>query len=162
MQPYCSFSFSSPVPSVSIATSEHLSQPPREKDGSSEVMRLRELLSLFPWKRLFNSGVSSVSRGPAVLSWVTSHWCSAGEEALLLWLSPPALLRRKPGNVYTLFTSQSLIRRSEKTRSDEFRQPVPDSRGSCVLLGIYWDSRFIFYWAQIQFSHPLLLTEMLQ
>lgn len=72
MQLYCFFLLSSAAPSISIPTSEHLSQP-GEKDKSSEVMQRRELLSLFPWKQDFNSGISSVSRGPAVLSWVTSH-----------------------------------------------------------------------------------------
>lgn len=53
------------------------------------------------------------------------------EEAPLPWLSPLALLRRKPGNT-KIFTSHSLIQRSEKTKSDKFwqlgQQPEPHSR----------------------------------
>lgn len=71
-------SSSSPMPCVCSSTSQHLSQP-REKYKGSEVRQRRELLSRFPWKQGFNSGISSVSRGPAVLSWATSHWCSAGK-----------------------------------------------------------------------------------
>lgn len=44
-----------------------------------------------------------------------------GEEALLPWLSPLALLRRKPWST-KIFASHSLIQRGDKTKSDEFRQ----------------------------------------
>lgn len=109
---YCSFLFSPAMPSISISTSEHLSQP-WEKDESSEVMLRGELLSLFPWKQGFNSGASSVSWGPAVLSWVTSHWCSAGKKPMLPWLSSLALPRGKPGNKKDLY----------------FMTPHPEKRG---------------------------------
>lgn len=120
MQLYCSSLFSSARPSISVSNTEHLSQP-WQKDKGSGVMQCCELLSLFPWKQDFNSGISSVSRGPAVLSWVTSHWCSAGKEALLPWLSPLALLRRKPGDT-KIFASPSSSREVRKTKAEVLRQ----------------------------------------